>query len=74
MSRDLHLHIEERQYAFLRGESTMTGLSMAELVRRAIDHTYVAAARPRLFGWQASVGWWRHPDAAVAGRAAGSRS
>ena len=75
MSRELHLHIYDRQYAFLQGESAVTGLPMAELVRRAIDYTYGAdGERPRIRGWQASVGWWRHPDAAVAGRAAGSRS
>jgi hypothetical protein len=74
ISRDLHVHIAERQYEFLRAESALTGLPMAELVRRALDHTYFSTARPRLRGWQASVGWWRHPDAAIVGRAAGSRS
>jgi hypothetical protein len=46
---------------------------MAELVRRALDHTYVPEQRVNLGGWQASVGWWRRPDAAVTGRRAGLR-
>jgi hypothetical protein len=73
MSRDLHVHIWDRQYAFLRAESEATGLPMAELVRRALDHTYVPGERVKLSGWQASVGWWRRPDAAVVGRRAGLR-
>ena len=74
MTRDIHVHVPDRQLAFLRSESSVTGLPMAELVRRAIDHTYALDDRRRVHGWQASVGWWRHPDAAVAGRRAGSRS
>ena len=73
MSRDIHVHIADRQYAFLRAESAVTGLPMAELIRRALDQTYALQARPKLGGWQASVGWWRRPDAAVAGRQAGLR-
>jgi hypothetical protein len=74
MTRDIHVHVPDRQYDFLNAESSLTGLPMAELVRRAIDHTYAPDDRPRLHGWQASVGWWRRPDAAVAGRRAGVRS
>jgi hypothetical protein len=53
MSRELHLHVADRQYEFLRAESAATGLPMAELVRRALDHTYesrVANAARRLAG------------------------
>ena len=74
MYRDLHVHIAERQYAFLREEAELSGLPMAELVRRALDFTYLDEARPRVRGWQASVGFWRNPDAAAVGRRAGSRS
>ena len=73
MSRELHVHIADRQYAFLRAESDLTGLPMAELVRRALDLTYVPGERKKVEGWQASVGWWRRPDAAVVGRRAGLR-
>ncbi len=74
MSRDLHVHIPERQYQFLRGESAASGLPMAELIRRAIDFAYTSAERRQVRGWQASFGWWKHPDAAVVGRRAGSRT
>jgi hypothetical protein len=73
MSRDVHVHLADRQYAFLRAESATTGLPMAELIRRALDATYAPASRPSVGGWQASVGWWRRPDAAVVGRRAGLR-
>jgi hypothetical protein len=73
MYRDIHVHIAERQYLWLRSESALTGLPMAELVRRALDYTYQPTARQRMAGWQASVGWWQHPDAAAVGRRAGPR-
>ncbi len=73
MSRELHLHIADRQYEFLKAESELTGLPMAELVRRALDHTYVPWERRNAGGFQASVGWWRRPDAASVGRRAGLR-
>jgi hypothetical protein len=40
MSRRTHLTLSDRQHAFLQSEAGRTGLSMAELVRRAIDFTY----------------------------------
>jgi hypothetical protein len=73
MYRDIHVHIAERQYLWLQSESALTGLPMAELIRRALDYTYKPEARQRVSGWQASLGWWRHPDAAVVGRRAGTR-
>jgi hypothetical protein len=73
MSRDIHVHIPERQYDFLRNESSASGLPMAELIRRAIDYAYRSDERSQVRGWQASFGWWKHPDAAVVGRRAGSR-
>jgi len=73
MYRDIHVHIADRQYLWLRSESATTGLPMAELIRRALDYTYASESRPRVGGWQASVGWWRRPDAATVGRRAGTR-
>ena len=73
MARPIHVYIHERQYAFLREESATSGLPMAELIRRAIDYAYAFEERPKVRGWQASFGWWKHPDAAVVGRRAGSR-
>jgi hypothetical protein len=63
-----HLMITHRQHAFLSHESARTGLSMAELVRRAIDVTYRPHARPRVSGYEISVGVWKRPDAAIIGR------
>ena len=60
--------LTDRQHAFLLDESGRTGLSLAELVRRAIDGTYRPHDRRRLQGVELSVGLWRRPDAAVVGR------
>jgi hypothetical protein len=60
--------LTERQRAFLADEAERTGLSMAELVRRAIDSTYRPHGRPKLHGYELSLGLWRRPDAALAGR------
>jgi hypothetical protein len=68
MSRKTQLTLTDRQHAFLVGESSRTGLSMAELVRRAIDGTYRPAVRPKVDGYEVSVGWWKRPDAAIVGR------
>jgi hypothetical protein len=68
IGRRFHLILSDRQLAFLSDESERTGLSMGELVRRAVDTTYRPHVRPRVNGVQISVGVWRHPDAAVIGR------
>jgi hypothetical protein len=62
------LMITYRQRAFLKDESARTGLSMCELVRRAIDATYRPHSRPRISGYEVSVGVWKRPDAAIVGR------
>jgi hypothetical protein len=41
---------------------------MAELVRRAIDQVYRPELRPRVPGFELSLGVWKRPDAAVIGR------
>jgi hypothetical protein len=68
VSRRTQIVLTDRQHAFLLDESSRTGLSLAELVRRAIDTTYRPHGRERLPGLELSVGVWRRPDAAVAGR------
>jgi hypothetical protein len=60
--------LSDRQHAFLQDEARRTGLSIAELVRRAIDAAYRPDVRPRLRGLELSLGIWRRPDAAVSGR------
>jgi hypothetical protein len=56
------------QYAFLLAESARTGLSRAELVRRALEDVYRPEERPSLGGWEVSLGFWPRPDAALVGR------
>jgi hypothetical protein len=69
----LHILVSATQRETLDEEAHRTGLSVAELVRRAIDRTYRPDARPRAGGFEVSVGLWRRPDAAVAGRRPGIR-
>ena len=68
MSREFHLLLTDRQHALLADEASRTGLAMAELIRRAVDRTYRRDARPTVRGVEISLGLWRRPDAAVAGR------
>ena len=65
--------LTDEQYEFLHRESERTGLPVAKLIRRAIDHTYRPEERPRVRGFDLSFGIWGNPDAAVAGRRAGIR-
>jgi len=68
VSRRTQITLEDRQHALLVDEAARTGLSMAELVRRAVDRVYRPERRPRVKGYEVSVGVWREPDAALAGR------
>jgi hypothetical protein len=68
MSRKTQLTLTDRQHRYLVGESIRTGLSMAELVRRAIDRVYRPELRPKVPGYEVSLGIWKRPDAAVIGR------
>jgi hypothetical protein len=68
MSRKTQLTLTDRQHAYLIGESIRTGLSMAELVRRAIDKVYRPELRPKIPGYELSLGLWKRPDAAIVGR------
>jgi len=68
MGRRTHIMLSDRQHAFLHDEAMRTGLSVAELVRRAVDAAYRPEVRPRLRGLELSFGIWRRPDAAVSGR------
>jgi hypothetical protein len=68
MSRRTQITLTDRQHAFLVIESERTDLSMAELVRRAIDRVYRPELRPKVRGYEVSVGVWNRPDAAIVGR------
>ena len=68
ISQRFHLLLTTRQHVLLHDESRRTGLPVAELIRRAVDKTYRPHVRPTIRGVELSVGVWRRPDAAVAGR------
>jgi hypothetical protein len=68
MSQRFHVLLTTRQHAILNDEASRTGLPVAELIRRAVDKTYRPHVRPTVRGVEVSVGFWRRPDAAVAGR------
>ena len=68
MSRRTQITLTDRQHAFLVDESVRSGLSIAELVRRAVDLTFRPHLRPRLRGVEVSLGVWSRPDAALAAR------
>jgi hypothetical protein len=68
MNMHMHVLVTERQYTFLKNESHRTGLSMGELVRRALDRTYRPGTRPAIRGFELSLGLWDRPPAAIAGR------
>ena len=72
MSRRLHLTLTDAQYAYLSTASERTSLSVAELVRRALDEKY-PASRPRPPVHDGvTVAVWRHPQR-DAGRRRGVR-
>jgi hypothetical protein len=74
VSRRTQITLTDRQHAFLAGESFRTGLSMAELVRRAIDGTYRRGLFPRVVrGFEVTAGVWHRPDASAVGRQPGGR-
>ncbi|MDX6510738.1 MAG: hypothetical protein QOE36_242 [Gaiellaceae bacterium] len=68
MSQKIQILVTHRQHAFLRDESERTGISMAELIRRAVDTVYRPETRPRLRGLDFNIGIWRDPDTAGVGR------
>jgi hypothetical protein len=68
MSRKTQITLEDSQHELLKAEAAVAGISMAELIRRAIDRVYRPWVRPRVMGYELNVGVWRRPDAAVVGR------
>jgi hypothetical protein len=43
----VNFHLTDRQLSQLRAESRRTGLSVAELIRRAVDAAMARAEKPR---------------------------
>ena len=70
MSRKTQITLTDRQHRLLLEESVRSSVSMAELVRRAIDAVYRPTLRPVVGGFQVNVGVLRAPDAAIVGRVA----
>jgi hypothetical protein len=70
MSRKTQITLTDRQHRLLLEESVRSSVSMAELVRRAIDTTYRPKLRPVVRGFQLNIGLLRQPDAAIVGRVA----
>jgi hypothetical protein len=68
VSRKTQITLEDDQHALLRAEAAVSGISMAELIRRAVDHVYRPWIRPTVMGYEINFGIWKRPDAAVAGR------
>lgn len=68
MSKRTQITLTDRQHALLLDEAFRSGLSMAELVRRAVDAAYRPYLRPSVRGVEVSLGVWRRPDAAVVAR------
>jgi hypothetical protein len=73
MSRRANFILTDRQYAFLASESLRTGLSMSELVRRAIDTTYRPGLLPVVRGYELVLGLFRRPSTATIGRRPGPK-
>lgn len=71
MAHRVQIWMTDAQYEVLNAEANRTGVSMAELVRRLIDRAWRPGARPRVSGFELSMGIWKRPDAAVAGRRPG---
>jgi len=68
LSRKTQITLEDDQHALLKAEAAVAGISMAELIRRAVDTVYRPWVRPKVRGYQVSVAFWKRPDAAVIGR------
>lgn len=63
MAHRLQITISDEQYAFLDEEATRSSLSIAELVRRALDTTYVLAGPGRVIVIEHTLG--RRPGLSV---------
>ncbi len=68
MPRRTQITLSEAQYDLLRYEAIRSDLSLAELIRRAVDIVYRPHIRPKVAGYEINVGVWRQPDIAVVGR------
>lgn len=68
MSHRTQITLTDEQYERLRQESLKSGVGLAELVRRALDHTYGCQSQEKfLAALEASFGCWtdREEDGAA---------
>jgi hypothetical protein len=56
MAHRLNIAISNQQYAFLNAEADRSSVSIAELVRRAIDSTYGANGERKIVTIQHNLG------------------
>jgi hypothetical protein len=68
MSRRFNLHLTDTQYELLSAESRRSSVSVAELIRRAIDEHAPVAAERRVRSREVSLRFARWP---AAGRRSG---
>jgi hypothetical protein len=73
MGKRFNLILEDRQYRALTAESERQSVSVAELIRRALDAAFAFDEQRRVPGVELSVSLWRRPDGAVVGRRPGVR-
>ena len=69
----IHIQISEKMHRRLTRIANMTGLSVAELIRRAIERTYWRHELPKVKGFEISAGLWKRPSAAIVGRRPGMK-
>jgi len=68
VSRKTQITLTDRQHRLLLEESVRSSVSMAELIRRAVDTVYRPELRPLARGYHVNFAVFRAPDAAVVGR------
>jgi len=68
MSRKLQITLTDEQHALLVELSALTGVSMSEYIRRAIDIVHRPQKRPRVRGYEISLALRKGIDEALAGR------
>lgn len=62
MSRRTQITLTDNQYALLKRLSTTSGVTLAELVRRAVDNVYGRGQNRGVDGLEESFGAWRGRD------------
>lgn len=68
ISRRTQITLTDQQHQLLLEESIRSSISMAELVRRAVDATYRPLTRPIVRGYHLNVAVQRGLDPATIGR------